>query len=277
MTGLDALFFGAHPDDVELTSGGLAALLAAHGHRVGIADLTRGEAASRGTVEERAREAEVAARELGVQRRENLELPDLGIDRSSRIQLAAVVACLRRHRPGLVVAPHHEDPHPDHVEASHLIARACYVSGLARFRDGAVGAGPGDGSAGDAERFRPARLLFALYRTGARPHLVVDVGRVWERRMAAIAAHRSQLGGPPAGPGSRAGARADPGASTYLTHPDFLAEVEARARHWGALIGARHGEAYRARGPIAVADARVLLADAGLGHAADPAAQGRAS
>jgi len=277
VTGLDALFFGAHPDDVELTSGGLAALLAAHGHHVGIADLTRGEAASRGTVEERAREAEVAARELGVERRENLELPDLGIDRSSRAQLAAVVACLRRHRPGLVVAPDHEDPHPDHVEASHLIARACYVSGLARFGGGAAGAVPEDGPARAGERFRPARLLFALYRSGARPQLVVDVGRVWERRMAAIAAHRSQLGVPPAGTGSGADARTDSGAGTYLTRPDFLAEVEARARHWGALIGARHGEAYRARGPIAVADARVLLADAGLGHAADPAAQGRAS
>ena len=44
----DALFFGAHPDDIELTSAGLAALLAAHGHRVVLADLTRGEAATRG-------------------------------------------------------------------------------------------------------------------------------------------------------------------------------------------------------------------------------------
>ena len=65
---LDALFFGAHPDDVELTSGGLAALLASHGHAVGIADLTRGEAASRGTHEERALEAAEAAKILGVGR-----------------------------------------------------------------------------------------------------------------------------------------------------------------------------------------------------------------
>ena len=38
---MDALFFGAHPDDVELTSGGLAARLAAHGHPVLVVDLTR--------------------------------------------------------------------------------------------------------------------------------------------------------------------------------------------------------------------------------------------
>ena len=245
MSGSDALFFGAHPDDVELSSGGLAALLAMHGHRVTIVDLTRGEAGSRGTPEGRAREAEEAARRLGVEGREGLALPDLGLDRSSREQLAAVVGCLRRHRPRLVVAPYPDDPHPDHVEGSHLVRRAAYLAGLARF--------PAPG-----ERFRPGRLLFALYRTAAAPHLIVDVGAAWERRAAAVSAHASQLGGG-AGP------------ETYLTTPEFLAEIEARARHWGSLIGARHGEGYRAIGPIAVADARLLLA-------AEPArAGGRAS
>ena len=73
---------------------------------------------------------------------------------------------------------------------------------------------------GRGERFRPARLLYALYRGTARPQLVVDVTPVWERRVAAIAAHVSQLD-PAAGP------------ATYLTHPEFLAEVEARARVLG--------------------------------------------
>ena len=67
---LDALFFGAHPDDIELTCAGLAAVLASHGHAIGLVDLTRGEGASRGTVEERAREAQAAARTLGVHRSE---------------------------------------------------------------------------------------------------------------------------------------------------------------------------------------------------------------
>jgi bacillithiol biosynthesis deacetylase BshB1 len=230
---MDALFFGAHPDDVELTSAGLAALLASHGHEVGLVDLTRGEAASRGTPEERAAEAAAAARDLGVAARENLGLPDLGLDRSSREQLAAVVTCLRRHRPRLVVAPDQHDDHPDHEEASRLVARACYLAGLARF--------PATG-----ERQRPERLLFALYRGAARPRLVVDVTPVWERRQSALARHVSQLD-PARGP------------STYLTEPGFLESVEARARAWGAAIGARFGEGYRVRGPLGIVDARALL------------------
>jgi bacillithiol biosynthesis deacetylase BshB1 len=230
---LDALFIGAHPDDVELTSGGLASLLASHGHQVGIADLTRGEMASRGTIEERQREAAAAAKQLGVAHRINLGLPDCGIDRSDRAQIRVLVTLLRAERPRLVIAPDRDDAHPDHVEGSHLVTRACYLSGLARFE------APG-------ERHRPERLLYAIYRGASRPHLVVDVTPVWEKRMAALAEHKTQL---------------DPahGPATYLTHPDFHSEVEARGRTLGSMIGARYGEGYRTRGPVAFADARALL------------------
>ena len=49
------------------------------------------------------------------------------------------------------------------------------------------------------------------------------------------------------------------GPATYLTHPDFITEVEARARVWGGTIGVRYGEGYRVRGPVPVSDARVLI------------------
>ena len=170
---LDALCFGAHPDDVELTSGGLAARLSAHGHAVGIVDLTRGELGTRGDVATRAAEAQAAARALGVAVRRNLELPDGALDRHAAGQLRAVVKCLREHRPALVVAPDRHDEHPDHVEASYLVARACYLAGLAKY-------------AASGERFRPGRLMFALYRSSVAPHVVVDVSEVWPQRMAAL-------------------------------------------------------------------------------------------
>ena len=236
---LDALFFGAHPDDVELTSGGLAARLAAHGHGTGIVDLTRGELGTRGDAATREREAREAAACLGVTHRESLGLPDGALDHHDRAQLEAVVACLRRHRPALVVAPDRHDEHPDHVEASQLVASACYLSGLARF--------------GSDTRFRPERLLFALYRSGTAPHLVVDVSAVWEQRMAALRTHASQM---------------DPAAGepTYLTVSGFEAAVEARARAWGALAGVTYAEGYRVRGPWPVLDARALLGSRGGSH-----------
>jgi bacillithiol biosynthesis deacetylase BshB1 len=234
---LDALCFGAHPDDIELSCGGLAARLATHGHAVGLVDLTRGERASRGDTATRAREAAEAAKHLGVAVRVNLELPDTGLDANDREQMRRVVACLREHRPPLVVAPDRHDEHPDHVEASALVARACYLAGLARYD------APG-------ERFRPTRMLFAIHRSGVAPHVLVDVSAVWERRQQALRAHASQLD-PAAGP------------ATYLTAPGFLEAVEARARAWGALAGVTHAEGYRVRGPHVVLDARALLAGSG--------------
>lgn len=229
----EALFFGAHPDDVELTCGGLAALLARNGHAVGIVDLTRGEMGTRGDVGVRAREAEAGARALGVASRENLGLPDGGLNRHDRAQLTAVVECLRRHRPTLVVAPPLEDDHPDHVECARLVTRACYLAGLAKYAPG-------------TERWRPARLLHAMYWQVAHPHLVVDITPVWDARVAAVLAHASQL---------------DPAAgdATYLTAPGFLGLVEARARIFGAAAGGTFGEGYRSRGPLVLRDARALL------------------
>ena len=63
---VDVLAIGAHPDDIELSCGGTLALLAQAGRRVGMLHLTRGETSTRGTVEERAIEAEDAAIALGV-------------------------------------------------------------------------------------------------------------------------------------------------------------------------------------------------------------------
>ncbi len=235
MSEVDALFVGAHPDDVELTCGGLAATLAERGYRVALCDLTRGEAGSRGNPEERAREATAAAEALGVAERDNLGLPDTGLSRGDRVQLAAVVGLLRRRRPSLVVAPDPRDMHPDHVEAGRLVSRAAYLAGLTRF------AAPG-------EPFRPDHVLHALYRHSAPPHLVVDVTTVFERRMAALRAHASQLG---------LDGRSGP--DTYLTAPDFLAEVEARARTFGAWIGVRYGEGFRSFGPLPVWSASSLV------------------
>ena len=73
------LAIGIHPDDVELGCGGTVILAADQGHNVVIADLSDGASSSNGNRDERAGEAEAAARFMGVGRRRNLGLPDTGI------------------------------------------------------------------------------------------------------------------------------------------------------------------------------------------------------
>ena len=64
--------------------GGVLITLADLGYRTGVVDLTRGELASHGTPEERAREAEAASKVLGLALRENLGLPDGFLDPGPR-------------------------------------------------------------------------------------------------------------------------------------------------------------------------------------------------
>src|SRR5262245_55590679 len=103
--GFDIAGVCAYPDDAERVMGGVLVREADRGRRIALVDLTRGEAGSRGTPEIRAREAEEAARRLGVAHRECLGLPDARLT-SGEAERDAVVGVLRRLRPRLVITMH---------------------------------------------------------------------------------------------------------------------------------------------------------------------------
>ena len=132
---LDIMAIGAHPDDVELFAGGTLAKMAAFGHATGIVDLTRGELGTRGTPAIRAREARAAAAILQVKVRENLRLTDghITVTPAARLKLIRI---LRKYRPHIVLTHYWDDPHPDHVHTSHLVAEAVHHSGLAKINTG---------------------------------------------------------------------------------------------------------------------------------------------
>ncbi|HEY7728968.1 MAG TPA: bacillithiol biosynthesis deacetylase BshB1 [Candidatus Eisenbacteria bacterium] len=234
-SGLDLLAIGSHPDDVEISCGGTLCLAAAQGYRVGILDLTRGELGTNGDPQTRAQEAGEAARILGVALRRNAGLPDGGIQACDRAQEQTVVALLRELRPAVLFAHYPRDRHPDHVEASRLVDRALYHAGLLRYD------APGD-------PFRPqARWHFAS-RVGFHPSVVVDISETWERKRESILAHASQVS--PAGGDRR---------PTSLNEPEFLTRIEARARHFGLMIGVRYGEPFASADPVGFRDLRAFL------------------
>jgi bacillithiol biosynthesis deacetylase BshB1 len=220
--GLDVLAVGPHPDDVELFCGGTLLTLGDRGHRTGVVDLTRGERASLGTIEERARETEAASAVLGLALRENLGLPDTGIDPASPAQLAACVEALRRLRPELVLLPWVEERHPDHAAASALLARAVFFAGVRK-----VETTPPSG------RFVPRQVLYYALRHRMPPTFVVDTSAAAERKARAVACYASQVG---RRPGDDA---------TLVSAPLAREAIEARDRYYGSMIGVRHGEPRR--------------------------------
>src|SRR3954465_11424069 len=100
-SALDISVQHAHRDDVEQTCGCGPLKMAALGHRTGILDLTRGEMGTRGTAEDREREAADAARILRVSWREALDIPDGRVENTweNRLKVARVI---RQTRPRVV-------------------------------------------------------------------------------------------------------------------------------------------------------------------------------
>src|SRR5487761_2497279 len=132
---LDLLAIAAHRDDVELICGGTLLVAAARGRSTGILDLTMGEAGTRGSAELRAREADEAAKILGVSVRRNLGLPDAGGVNTPETRLLLAEE-IRRLQPRVVIAPALNGRHPDHIAAGQLVRDACFVAGLAKVAPG---------------------------------------------------------------------------------------------------------------------------------------------
>ena len=219
--GIDVLAFGPHPDDVEIFCGGVMIVLADLGYRTGIVDLTRGELASQGTVDERAHEAELAAKVMGLAVRCNLGLPDGFIDPTPNSpHLPIAVEAIRRHRPELLLIPWVQERHPDHVAAAGLLTRAVFMAGLPKFA-----------TPGGAAPFTPRQTLHYEMRHRMRPSFIVDTSKAWDRKARAIACHASQL------------TRKDHAAATLISSTLAIEAIEARDRYRGSEIGVRHGEA----------------------------------
>ena len=134
---LDVIAVGAHPDDVEIACGGTLAKLVRQGYRVGIVDLTDGEPTPLSPGPEvRLAEAKEAARILGVQVRETLDLPNRRLfdNFESRVALAKV---FRRYRPSVVLGIAGKTPmaSPDHWQAMQITDAAVFYSRLTKWDD----------------------------------------------------------------------------------------------------------------------------------------------
>jgi len=232
----DLLVVGAHPDDLELHFGGIAARAARDGLTVVGLDLTRGERATRGTPEIRGKEAEAAAAELGLARRVCAGLPDTGVSHLDPAQVRAVVELVRRERPRWVLAPHPEDAHPDHREGGRLLERALYFAHVG-----------GYDAAG--ERHRARGLLFdwpeagtragGFVAQGAGSGLAIDVSATFASKLMALHCYKSQFDG------------GEDGLGTRLNTPGFLVGIEARGRRLGELVGVEYAEGLVFAGALA--------------------------
>jgi LmbE family N-acetylglucosaminyl deacetylase len=180
---------GAHPDDCEIEFGGTAALLAEAGHAVKFLSVTNGDAGHMRLVgEELARvrlaEAQAAGRRLGIAETEVLDnrdgelLPTLAVRHE-------IVRRIRDWEADVVLTHRPFDYHPDHRYTSQLVQDSAYLVLVPNICPGA----------------KPLqRNPVYLYLQDAfqkpcpfSPDVVVNIDRVFERKIEAMDAHASQF------------------------------------------------------------------------------------
>ncbi len=221
---LDILIFAAHPDDAELSMGGTIAKLAKNGLKVGIADLTKGELGTRGSVETRKIEANNASEILKVVHRENLGLRD-GSVKYNEEYVKKIISQIRKHQPKIIFGPYFNDRHPDHIGASQLVKEAYFFSGLPKIVT--------EDNGRIQSPYRPQKLFYYMQTYEFKPTFIVDISETFEMKMKAVYAYETQFHNPNS---------SEP--ETFISHPNFIKYLEARARVFGFKIGKEYGEAF---------------------------------
>lgn len=230
---LDVLAIAAHRDDVEQTCGGTLLKTAQQGRRTGILDLTQGEMGTRGSAEDRAREAADAARILGVSYRHALDIPDGRVENTweNRLKIARVI---REQRPRVVILPYWQGRHPDHYTCSILGYEACFLAGLSKLQlqeESRKNSGGSDASL-DLRPHRPFKIVYATLYYDIRPSFVVDITAQFEKRLESIYVYKSQFTDQQAGSGD------------FPRHAEIRERVATMAGYFGMLAGVKYAEPF---------------------------------
>jgi LmbE family N-acetylglucosaminyl deacetylase len=265
---LDVLALAAHRDDVEQTCGGTLLKMAELGRHTGILDLTRGEMGTRGTAEDREREATEAAKILRVSWRKALDIPDGRVENTweNRLKVARVI---RQTRPRVVILPYWKGRHPDHYTASKLGYEACFLAGLAKLdidralssqqsafsqvasamasvvagekqdfgrrttSSRAVGESQNDpSSAAEGTPHRPFKIIYATLYYDVRPTFVVDITDQFETRFESLMSYKSQFSDQQAGK------------DIFPARAEIRARIESMARFYGMMAGVTFAEPF---------------------------------
>jgi bacillithiol biosynthesis deacetylase BshB1 len=221
---LDILAFGVHPDDVELCCAGTIMAAIDQGKKVGIVDLTRGELGTRGTPTTRTQEAAAAAKIMGVDIRENLDMAD-GFFANDEAHQRKIIALIRKYQPDIILANAPEDRHPDHGRSAKLVSDAAFLSGLRKIET------IHDSVAQNT--WRPAYTFHYIQDRFIQPSFVIDITKYMDRKIEAVLAYGTQF---------NSADTSEP--QTYISSPQFLETVKARALMLGKRIGVGYAEGY---------------------------------
>lgn len=181
------LAVGAHPDDLEILTGGTLARFAREGHEVVMCHATLGDKGSFvHTSEEvsgiRLAEARRAAEICGAEHA-TLSFADGEVNAADPAQQRAVVELIREVRPELILTHSLGDYHADHNEISRLVFDCSFHATLPLYLTGKP----------HHDAVVPIFFIETVAGVGFNPTEYVDISGVIDVKVAMFEAHESQL------------------------------------------------------------------------------------
>ncbi|MES1218794.1 MAG: bacillithiol biosynthesis deacetylase BshB1, partial [Bacteroidota bacterium] len=127
--------------------------------------------------------------------------------------------------------------------AGNMIAACCFLSGLAKIETK-------DEKGNAQSRWKPAYTLHYIQDWYHEPDFLIDISDVFEQRMKAIEAYTSQF---------HVTKEGNEGPQTYISTPDFLDSIIARARMFGKRIGVKYAEGFISEKTIGIKSLDALI------------------
>ncbi len=222
---VDILAIGVHPDDIELSCAGTLLNHIKLGYSCGLLDLTKGELGTRGNAVMRSEEAYLAADILGAKFRIQLDLSDAFFDWDKE-SILKIIQVIRTAKPKVIFANAISDRHPDHGRAAKLIADAVFYSGLQKIETL-------DSNSIHQSRWRTNKVLHYIQDYQLKPHILMDISEVMERKLAIIQCFKSQFFDPNSNE-----------ADSPISGKDFFEVIRSNHRVFGRLINVAYAEGF---------------------------------
>ncbi|MFH1287239.1 MAG: bacillithiol biosynthesis deacetylase BshB1 [bacterium] len=217
---LDVLAIAAHPDDIEMCAGGFLFKMWKFGYKTGVIDLTKGEAGTFGTPEQRKKESIKASAILRLSARETLDMGDTKIFNSENNGIV-LAEKIRKYRPKALLLPYWQDQHPDHITTSMLGEKARFYAGLKNLKI----------------PLSPHKIKMVFYyqlHEFVTPNFIVDISDEFAVKMKAVKAYRSQF--------------------ETKERKNFLKKIETKSQFCGSLIQTQYGEPFISKVPLKIHD-----------------------
>jgi LmbE family N-acetylglucosaminyl deacetylase len=185
---LRIMMIGAHPDDCDLTCGGIAIKYSKLGHKVKFVSVTNGDAGHQDHTREelakiRAEEARQSALTAGIEY-EVLDFHDgnLKVDIPTREKILGVI---REFNPDLIFTHRPNDYHPDHRYTSILVQDASYLVMVPKVCP-------------NVPYLKHQPIILYMYDTFKKPNkffpdITVGIDDVAEQKRKMLSCHRSQV------------------------------------------------------------------------------------